>query len=272
MKLTQRENAYRQIRQKLVEGGLRPGVRLSPTALAREIGISHIPIREAITQLQSEGLVVHVAHRGSFVKGMDRQELVDTMEIRMVLECHAAAKAARRISSDQLQELQRNWARLCELARAFDVPPGTNLRDLLAEWLLADLAFHMSIFKAAGNARAIRVLQDTRSLTQMFGRRTDHPAAWANPRGFADENLRVHEHVYQAICRHDPKAARRAMAVHMRVARKNVLARYDWLHRQGNVQESFAEEFPDSMRDAVRDIQQDALPEAAQRDSSSTDH
>jgi DNA-binding GntR family transcriptional regulator len=260
MKITQRENAYRQIRQKLIEGGLRPGVRLSPTALAREIGISHIPVREAITQLQSEGLVLHVAHRGTFVKGMDRQELVDTMEIRMVLECHAAAKAARQISASQLEDLNAKWARLCEIAKAFDVPPGTNLRDLLAQWLLADLAFHVSIFKAAGNARALHVLQDTRSLTQMFGRRTDHPAAWANPTAFAQENLRVHQGVYEAICRHDSKAARSAMKVHMRVARKNVLARYDWLKRQGSLEEKFAEEFPDSMRDAVRSMQQDALP------------
>ncbi len=263
MKITQREIAYRLIRQQLVEGRLRPGVRLSPTALAREIGISHIPIREAITQLQSEGLVLHVAHRGSFVKGMDRQELVDTMEIRTVLECHAAAKAARRISASQLEDLKQKWERLREIALSFDVPPGTNLRDLLAQWLLADLAFHMSIFKAAGNARAIRVLQDTRSLTQMFGRRTDHPAAWANPAGFAEDNLRVHQDVYEAICRHDSKGARRAMSIHMRVARKNVLARYDWLHRQGSVEEKFAEEFPDSMRDAVRDIRHlDAAPEA----------
>ncbi len=259
MKQTQRENAYRQIRQRLIEGGLSPGVRLSPTAIAREIGISHIPVREAISQLQSEGLVLHVAHRGSFVKGLDRQDLVEVMEIRTVLECHAAANAARRISAAQLQDLNGKWACLRELANAFDVPPGSSLRDVLAQWLLADLEFHLSIFKAAGNARAIRVLQDTRSLTQMFGRRTDHPAAWANPRGFANENLRVHQDVYDAICRHDPKGARRAMAAHMRMARKNVLARYDWLQRQGTVEKSYSDEFPDSIRDAVREIQLEAM-------------
>ncbi len=235
-----------------------PGVRLSPTALAREIGISHIPIREAITQLQSEGLVTHVAHRGTFVKAMSRQELLDTMEIRTVLECHAAARAARRISSEQLADLGEKWQRLCELSQAFDVPPGTNLRDLMADWLLADLAFHLSIFKAAGNARAIRVLQDTRSLTQMFGHRTDHPAAWANPAGFAAENLGVHREVYEAICRHDPRAARRAMAAHMRLARRNMLARYDWLKRQTNVENALAEDFPESMRARVRDIERKA--------------
>ncbi len=236
-------------------------MRLSPTLLAREIGISHIPVREAISQLQSEGLVTHVAHRGSFVKGMNRQELVDTMEIRTVLECHAAAKAARRISASQLDDLAEKWQRLCQQAQAFKVPPGTNLRDLLAEWLLADLAFHIAIFKAAGNARAIRVLQDTRSLTQMFGHRTDHPAAWADPAAFAEQNLRVHRDVYEAICRHDPKAARRAMANHMRLARKNVLARYDWLKRQTSVEHALAEDFPESMRARVRDIERNAQAE-----------
>ena len=255
MKQTQRERAYHHIRRKLAQGDLPAGVRLSPAALAGEIGVSHIPVREAISQLRSEGLIVHVAHRGAFVKGADRQDLVDLVELRMLLECHAAARAARRISSVQLQELEERWKALCRMAEAFHVPPRTDLREPLREWLLVDLAFHTVLLRAAGNRRVIRVIQDMHIMTQMFGYRTDPPAAWADPAAFAAENLRVHEDIYEAVRGHDPKAARRAMVAHMRRAGKNMLARFDWLQRQEGLDSSSVGDFPESMRELVRGIQ-----------------
>lgn len=255
MKQTQRDRAYRHIRRKLAEGALPGGVRLSPAALAKEIGVSHTPVREAISQLRSEGLIVHMPHRGAFVKGRDRQDLVDLIELRTVLECHAAGRAARRISAAQLEELQKRWEALCELAEAFRVPPSTDLGEPLAQWLLGDLAFHMVLLRAAGNGRVIRVIQDTHVMTQMFGYRTDTPAAWVDPAAFASENLRVHRDVYEAVCRHDPEAARRAMVEHMRRARKNMLERFDWLRRQRGLDDSQAGEFPKSMRQLVDGIQ-----------------
>ena len=68
--------AYEHIRQKLFDGNLEEGDRLSPVELGAEIGVSHIPVREVITQLASEGLVVQGARQGAFVKQMQRQELL----------------------------------------------------------------------------------------------------------------------------------------------------------------------------------------------------
>jgi DNA-binding GntR family transcriptional regulator len=256
MKQTQRERAYQHIRRKLAEGTLSAGVRLSPAALAREIGVSHIPVREAISQLKSEGLIIHMAHRGAFVKEPRRQDLVDLIELRTLLECHAAARAARRISQRQLRELEERWQTLCRLAEAFRVPPGADLREPLGQWLLGDLAFHMVLLRAAGNGHVIHVIEEMHIMTQMFGYRTDTPSAWADPATFGAENLRVHRDVYEAVCRHDAKAARRAMAVHMHRARRNMLSRFDWLRRQRDLDSSQAGDFPESMRELVRGIQQ----------------
>lgn len=255
VKPTQRERAYRHISRKLIEGVLPAGARLSPTALAREMGVSHTPVREAISQLQSEGLVVHSAHRGAFVKGLDREGLVDLIEMRTILECHAAVQAARRITPAQSQEFDEAWEGLCRAAEPFDVPPGTDPRPLLQQWLLCDLVFHMVLVRAAGNRHVMRVLEDLRIMTQMFGFRSDPPAAWADPAAFAADNLRVHRDVYEAVRRRDAKAARRAMLVHMRRARKNMLSRFDWLRRQGAADNTLTRDFPDSMRELVRDIQ-----------------
>jgi DNA-binding GntR family transcriptional regulator len=258
VKLTQRENAYRHIRNKVATGLFSAGERIYPAELAREIGISLIPVREAIGQLQSEGLIVHKPHRGIFVKEIERRDLVDLVEFRTILECAAAANAARRITTAQLSELDQHWQDLCRAIKPFDVPPGTalnNLNQLLQEWHLIDLAFHMLLFRAAGNLRAIRAMEDTHVMIRMFGQRVDDPAAWAQPAAFTAANLQVHKDVYEAVRRHDPKAARRAMSVHMRRAGKNMLARFDWLQRHSDATATRAEEFPDSMQESVRDIQ-----------------
>lgn len=270
-KQTQRDHAYRHIRQKLMEGAFPAGARLSPTALAREIGVSHTPIREAISLLQSEGLVVHSAHRGAFVKEANRQDLVDLIEMRAILECQAAALAARRISPAQLRELEEAWHGLRQVAARFDVPPGTDPRELLQEWLLTDLVFHMVLVRAAGNQHVIRVIEDLRIMTQMFGYRSDPPAAWADPAAFAAENLRVHRDVYEAVHRHDAKAARRAMLVHMRRARKNLLIRFDSLRRQDGVSNSLIADFPDSMRDRIRNIQRHNRASMSSQSNAATD-
>src|SRR5664279_3819532 len=124
MKLTQRENAYRHIRNKVASGMFSTGERIYPVHLAREIGISLIPVREAIGQLQSEGLIVHKPHRGIFVKEIERRDLVDLIEFRTILESAAAANAARRISAAQLRELEERWQDLCRANEPFDVPSG----------------------------------------------------------------------------------------------------------------------------------------------------
>jgi DNA-binding GntR family transcriptional regulator len=241
MKLTQRENAYRHIRHKVTTGLFPAGQRLYPAALAREIGVSLIPVREAIGQLQSEGLVVQRPRRGVFVKEIERRDLVDLVEFRTTLECAAAAAAARRINSTQLKELDRLWHDLRRAAERFHVPPGSELDDrdrLLEEWHAADLAFHMLLFRAAGNRRAIRAIEDTHVMIRMF----------AGPAVFTVRNLQVHRDIYEAIGRHDPTTARRAMHVHMRRAGKRLIAHYDRLQRHADVDEAPAGDLPNSTR------------------------
>jgi DNA-binding GntR family transcriptional regulator len=258
MKLTQRENAYRHIRNKVASGMFSTGKRIYPVQLAKEIGISLIPVREAIGQLQGEGLIVHKPHRGIFVKEIERRDLVDLIEFRTTLECAAAAQAAHRISAAQMVEFSERWQDLCRAKKPFDVPPGTtldNLNELLQEWHLMDLAFHMLLFRIAGNLRAIRAMEGMHVIMKMFGRRVDNPSAWADTAAFTAENLQVHTEVYEAILKHDAKAARRAMRLHMRRAGKNMLARFDWIQRHKDADAATSEDFPDSMRESVRDIQ-----------------
>ena len=106
-----RELAYDYLRTKLLEGRIPPGTRISSRALAREIGVSFIPVREAIAQLASEGLVDHEAGVGTFGTRLGVDDLRELYELREALELHAVHAAVLRIDPKGLAEMS-GWNRV----------------------------------------------------------------------------------------------------------------------------------------------------------------
>ena len=100
------DKSYDYLRNKLAQGELPPGQRLVNRTLADEIGVSVIPVREAINRLASEGLVEHFPGAGAFVRKPDRQDLDNLYVLRDAVESCAAAEAARYITDGQLAELK----------------------------------------------------------------------------------------------------------------------------------------------------------------------
>src|SRR2546426_12550534 len=86
------------IREAIVDGRLAPGQRLKEEELARELGISRTPVREALLVLQSEGLVAAEPNRGATVRAHDAADLDDLHQLRALLEGYAARRAATRIT------------------------------------------------------------------------------------------------------------------------------------------------------------------------------
>ncbi len=151
MPLTLKQHAYQVILDKLMAGSLAPGVRLSDDALARELGISRSPIREAISQLSTEGLVEYRPRSGAYVKALSRREYEELYDIREALEGHAAAKAAERISGADLGELTELVAAMRAIAcECRDAAPGTAGAELTERFLSNDLRFHLAILRAPG--------------------------------------------------------------------------------------------------------------------------
>lgn len=262
---TLKQQAYNAIRSRMTEGSLSSGERLSPSRLAKEMGISHIPVREALSQLHSEGLVEQKPRRGMFVRQLARRELVELMEFRKTLECHAAGIAARRITDDQLDSLQHHLGEFRGLKDAFEAGSANEESiPVLLEWMRVDVSFHTGILVAAGNQYFIKALNEADVMTRMFARRTDTPARWAEP-DFVSGNYQVHHDVFSAIRRHDVKGARRAMAVHMNRARKTALARFDWLERNADAD---VPDFPESFQEEVSAIQRRSI-EAFRKEESS---
>lgn len=151
---TAHELALAALRDRLSTGALGPGDRIRQEALAAELGTSVIPVREALSTLQAEGLVRHLPHRGFRVATLTLEELSETYEIRGLLEDAIVRLATPRLDDGRLQVLHEAAAAMESHAADGDV----------AAMVAANRRFHFTIFEAADRPRMvdfIRILWQT---------------------------------------------------------------------------------------------------------------
>jgi len=221
--LTLKEHVYRIILEKIETGVLPPGGRLSDDALAREIGVSRSPVREAIGQLASRGLVEYRPRRGSFVKLPDREELEQLYEVRIALEGFAAAKAAQRVDAAGLERLsQLNWDLRQTVRECRGRPGAVADGELTDRFLHVDLQFHLAVLEVAGNPKIMDMVHDCKILIRVFG----HVPVEHDLR-LMSNTYRQHSSIVRSIRGRDPEAARNAMTRHIQAACAAVLAGYD---------------------------------------------
>ena len=137
------------IRDAILDGRLAPGKRLKEEQLAKDLGISRTPVREALLLLQAEGLIESVPNRGAIVRAYSSKELVDMYDLRALLESYAARRAATRVTDEQLAELEESCRRFRERRLAHDVNGLTK----------ENLFFHFTIAQAAGTAKLVELVQ-----------------------------------------------------------------------------------------------------------------
>ncbi len=223
MSSSRTHRSYREIRQRLLSGEFSPGTRLDFKKLAGELGVSTTPVREAIGQLASEGLLQLVPRLGAVVPRLSREETVELYGVREAMETYAAAKAAATITAAQLAELHGFVERMEVLSAKFStnrkpVLDGQSLSDFLA----ADLAFHMTIIEAAGNHRLTKLAADSHAHARIFA-----AERLAHDQGLLDEALRQHRAIYDALARHDGEDARRQVALHIERSLERTLGAHE---------------------------------------------
>jgi DNA-binding GntR family transcriptional regulator len=133
------------VRRAILRGDLPPGTRLTQSDIAARLSLSTTPVREALRRLASEDLVRIDAHRGAIVRGVDKDELREIYEIRLLLEPLAMRKATLRITDDELDRAERLWQQMNDTS-----DPG--------DWAEANRAFHAVFADAASSTTLIRIL------------------------------------------------------------------------------------------------------------------
>jgi DNA-binding GntR family transcriptional regulator len=125
------------LRNRILAGQYPPGAPLRQDAVAAELGVSRIPLREALNHLEAEGLVLGMAHRGFVVRGMSRDEADEVFNLRLQLEPVALAEGSRLASRVDHDEARRLFERLKLASRSHDLAGASDLARALSLALAA---------------------------------------------------------------------------------------------------------------------------------------
>ncbi len=224
------DQVFEQIRELIFRGELPPGDQLMPEReLAEALNVSRTTVRSAISKLVAIGLLEHRQGHGTFVRPPEtwrkrnplaaalNQEtsLIDLMEVRLGLECHAATLAAQRCEQGDIQYLSKSLK---------EMENQINSGHL---GVSADTSFHMAIAFATKNPFHVYIMKNfydllfvgiKKNLTMLYEERENHVAI-----------LVQHQKIFDAIKAHNPKSASTAMEKHINFV-------IDFFRRRGNTQ------------------------------------
>jgi DNA-binding GntR family transcriptional regulator len=195
-----RERVRLQLRERIVSGLLPPGARLVERELAQELGVSRVPVREAIRTLTAEGFVVASSPRRVVVKELTPKDVDELFELREALEVFAAGLAAERATPQGLLELEQL---LAQAARATGERAAETITEL-------NTRFHDRILALADNQLLAAALEPLEGRLRWLTRQNDH---W-------DELLDEHRRLLAAIASGDPAQARAQALEHVRINRR----------------------------------------------------
>jgi DNA-binding GntR family transcriptional regulator len=186
---TKLERAYTIIRERIFNGTYVPGYRLVFDALAREFGISPVPIREAIRRLEAEGWVEYRPNSSAVVAAVDATKYEEELSVLALLEGYATALAAPQLTSADLQRLREINGRMLDALQAADIRAFGHLNH----------EFHFFIYERCQNSYLIELLRQVWERLEVRGH-TDF--SYIPERSLA--SIEEHSHLLDLIERRAP--------------------------------------------------------------------
>lgn len=186
-----------QLAERIVTGDLKPGDRLIELSIAKDLGTSQAPVREALRQLEALGLIEYRRNRGAVVRDITTEELAEIYAVRAELEGYAVSRVA-----GMCPEVGEGLLSLCQ---EMELAVGDN--DVAA-FVTLNTAFHRTIIEGAGNGTLLKVWEtlDIQLRTAMNTAQTP---------GSLDKALKDHRRIARAVKRGAAEAARAALVAHI---------------------------------------------------------
>ncbi|GHH98893.1 GntR family transcriptional regulator [Neobacillus kokaensis] len=208
-------DAYNYIKEAIILGKFEPGMRLGEETLAKELNLSRTPIREAIKQLEAEGLVVPLK-RGVGVRHFTKEDIREIYDLRSLLESYAAGQAAINRTEADLIELET--ANQLYEKEIFDTHRDPNsIRNIVR----VNSRFHDTVVSAAKNKHLYFHISKVVVVPMVF-----RSFYWYTDFQL-QQSLEVHKIIFEAIKNKEPERARIAMHEHIFQGRDNVLKHLD---------------------------------------------
>lgn len=148
-KMNKRQYAYHVIRSRIVDGTYTSGQRLVIDQIAKEVQSSHIPVREAIHQLESEKLIEYRPNVGAIVIGINKESYMQNLEVLAVLEGYATALSAPHITEETIEQLQNVNAQMERYLKEYEIDKVSEMNRL----------FHYTIYQSCPNTNLTETIK-----------------------------------------------------------------------------------------------------------------
>lgn len=191
------------LQKDILTGKLKPGQKLTEQDLCKTYGVSRTPVREALRQLETDGLVENILNRGAFVIGMTDQDYEDMFELRKAYEVQAVKWAIERITEEELERLEET----------FEFMEFYTFRNDVDKMLTINSGFHQVIYEASHNRMLKKLLASYQSYLKYKG------AEAAYDDDYLTIVLEEHRAIFKAFKDKDVEAGALAMEKHISRAR-----------------------------------------------------
>lgn len=208
--------AYERLRDSIIHGQLLPGEVYNEMALAKDLGISRTPVREALLELAAQGLVTFLPRKGVMIRNFSRKDVEEIFELRRAIELAAVEKVAKASFPRDFSIIKNHLE---------DQKKAVAKRDFTA-FMKTDRAFHAAFCELADNQRLVQVVENVRDLVHYMGMQG------LDKMGRAEVVITEHEKIYEAVASKNPISARKAMESHLKLSEQAVLEHYRFRDHQ----------------------------------------
>lgn len=222
-KRTLSQKVYKSIRFDIVSGKIAGGTRITETDIAQSLKVSRTPVREALQKLAQEKLLSAIPKAGYLVEDLSDTDILDLFSARMEVEIIAFHKAIDFITVEEIKQLDDN---LEETKSAIKAGEDFQLTQL-------DLDFHATIYKASRSKYLFRICSMLSDLTIRYRHALNLQTSLAN------EMLRHHLQIYQAVLAKDTDALSQALVLHAGQAQQYILGAMKKLRSESFMHKGF---------------------------------
>jgi DNA-binding GntR family transcriptional regulator len=194
-----REIVYDELKMQILTGQIEPGTRMMEVEMAKEMGVSRTPVREAIRKLEKEGLVTIEPRRGAYASEVSVRDMIEILEVREEIEGLATELAAKRMDDDTKARLYRTADKYGEAVKDNDT----------GEMIKLDTEFHHIIVEGSSNKILMNVVEQLQELVLRFR------YIYYDDFRRAEKMPREHKAIIEGIKSGNAKSARKAAEDHV---------------------------------------------------------
>ena len=193
------------IRQSILNNELKPGSQIKQHKLAAELGVSHVPLREAIQKLEAEGFLTRHPRRGAFVRPLSANDVKEIFDLRIILETDILKKSIPNLDSEQIQLAQVICAK------------ADQVKDII-EYGEINNQFHLALYSGINRPRQISLIKD------LWKNKSRYSIILRFKGNHFERSQATHWDILKAASKGDVELACRVLENHISTAAENILA------------------------------------------------